>query len=126
MALRWILDRPQYGPDGLVTLFRGDDFLLTGKIVNLIGSYHEPVDVSQYAVSGFFPSASGGPDILAPAVTGPCGAISVSLPAASTPFVQCFTGGEGPYVVAADSSGRLTTIPTSDQALAIVDRAFTT
>lgn len=126
MSLVLKLDKPQYGPDGLVTLYRGDDWNLTGKLINQIGSYEEPVDSSLYSVSGFFPSASGGPDILAPATTGSCGSISVNMQAASTPFVQTNTGGEGAYVVIADQSGTLTTVPTRDQAVAIIDRSFTT
>lgn len=126
MSLVLILDKPQYGPDGLVTLYRGDDWNLTGKVVNQIGSYEEPVDVSNLAVSGFFPSASGGPDLLAPAATGSCGSVSITLPATSTPLVQVNTGGEGPYIVVADQSGKLTTVPTRDQAVAILDRGFAT
>lgn len=126
MALVWKLDRPQYGPDGLVTLYRGDDWNLTGKVVNLIGSYEQPVDMSQYSASGFFPSASGGPDLPAVAATGTCGALSVQMPAASTPLVQVSSGGEGAYVVVADGQGKLTTIPMIDQSLAILDRQFST
>lgn len=126
MSLVIKLDKPQYGPDGLVTLYRGDDWNLTGKIINQIGSYEAPVDASQFSASGFFPSASGGPDILAVAATGACGSIVVSLPAASTPLVQVSSGGEGSYIVVQDQQGKLTTIPTRDQAIAILDRAFAT
>lgn len=124
MALLLVLDKTQYGPDGLVTLYRGDDWKLTGKVVNQIGSYEQPVDTSQFSVSGFFPSASGGPDLPAVAATGSCGAIAISLPAASTPLIQVSSGGEGAYIVVQDAMGKLQTIPTRDQAIAILDRCF--
>ena len=126
MSLVWKLDKPQYGPDGLVTLFRGDDWSLSGKVVNLIGSYEQPVDTSQYSASGYFPSASGGPDLPAAAVTGSCGSLTVQMPAVRTPFVQVSSGGEGAYVVVQDQQGKLTTIPMLDQSLAILDRQFMT
>lgn len=126
MALVWKLDRPQYGLDGLVSLYRGDDWRLSGKLINQIGDYEEPVDASIYSVSGFFPALAGGSDILAPAVTGSCGLIVVSMPAVSTPLVQENTGGEGAYIVVQDNMGKLQTVPTRDQALAILDRGFTT
>jgi hypothetical protein len=126
MALVWKLDQPQYGPDGLVTLYRGDDWNLTGKVINLINGYEQPVDTSAYSATGYFPSASGGPDLPCAAATGACGSLAVSLPAASTPLVQVSSGGEGAYVVVADGMGRLQTIPMVDQSLAILDRQFST
>lgn len=121
MSLVIKLDKPQYGVDGLVNLYRGDDWNLTGKLIDQIGSYEEPVDSSQYSVSGFFPSATGGPDIYAQASTGTCGSISVVLPADQTPLVQ-LSDGVGAYVVIKDVSGNLTTVPTRDQSIAVVDR----
>lgn len=126
MAIRWKLDREQVGPDGLITLFRGDDWNVVGKLVNLIGSYEQPVDASQYSATGYFPSATGGADLPALAATGSCGALSVQYPAISTPSVQVSSGGEGPYVVLQDSQGKLTTVPTIDQNMAILDRSFST
>lgn len=123
MALVWKLDRPQYGLDGMVSLYRGDDWNLSGKLINQIGDYEEPVDASAYSVSGFFPALSGGADLLAPAATGSCGLITVSMPAASTPLVQENTGGEGAYIVIFDGV-KLQTVPTRDQAIAILDRGF--
>jgi hypothetical protein len=122
MALFLKLDKAQYGPDGLVTLTRGDDWSLAAKLIDLIGSYESAVDASQYAATGFFPSASGGPDLPCAAVTGQCGSLSVSMPAASTPFVELNSGGEGPYVVLMDNQGKLQTVRTVDQAVVVVDR----
>ena len=122
MSLVWKLDQPQYGPDGLVSLYQGDDWNLTGKVVNRINGYDQPVDTSAYAATGYFPSASGGPDLPFSAVTGDCGVIAVQVPAASSPLVLASTGGEGAYVVVQDHQGKLQTIPTVDQAVAILMR----
>ncbi len=128
MSLVLLIDKPQYGPDGMVTLYRGDDWNLAFKVVNRIGSYDQPVDTTTFeGATGFFPSASGGPDLPAESAdTGPCGALNVVMPAASTPLVEVSSGGLGPYVVIEDSDGNLKTIPTVDQSLAILDRAFST
>lgn len=126
MSLVWKLDRPQYGPDGLVTLYRGDDWNLTGKIVDFINGYEQPVDTSQYSATGYFPSATGGPDLPCAAATGACGSLAVQMPAASTPLVQVSSGGEGAYVVVSDGQGKLTTVPMIDQSIAILDRGFST
>ena len=121
MSLVWKLDRPQFGPDGLVSLFRGDDWNLSGKVINLINGYEQPVDVSPYAATGYFSSASGGPDLPFPAVTGACGVLAVQVPAASSPLVQESTAGVGVYVVV-ESGGLLQTIPTYGEPVAIRDR----
>lgn len=121
MSLVWKLDPENYGVDGLVSLYRGDDWSLAGKLVDLIQGYERPVDTSLYSASGFFPSASGGPDLLAPAATGACGAVVVTLDQGQTPNVA-LSSGQGAYVVVADSGGKLTTVPTSDQAVAVLDR----
>ena len=123
MSLVWKLDKPQYGPDGMVSLYQGDDWCLRGKVINLIGSYEEPVSTYPFAATGYFPSASGGPDLPFPAVTGDCGCLVVKVPASGSPLVQQSTGGQGAYVVVTDvTTGLQKTIPTLDQAVAILAR----
>lgn len=124
MARVWKLDRRQYGDDGLVSLYRGDDWNIYGTVVDRVGSYETLVDLSAYSVTGYFPSASGGSDIPAPAVTGSCGVLTVSLPKAQTPDVLTSTGGEGLYVVFEDNTNKLQTVTTFDDAVAILDRGF--
>lgn len=125
MSLVWKLNKTQYGPDGLVSLFQGDDWNLDGKVVDLIGSYEAPVDMSPYAATGYFPSASGGADLPFPAATGVCGSLAVSVPAASGALVLQNTGGSGAYVVVQNQmTGKLQTIPTIDQAVVILARGF--
>lgn len=120
------VDGKFYGDDGLVSLFRGDDWSLQGKIVDRVNGYETPVDLSAYSASAFFPSASGGPDVLALAVTGQCSALAISLGKADTPGVQTNVGGEGIYVVLKDNAGNLQTVPTFDQAISVQDRGFAT
>lgn len=119
-------DKKFYGDDGLLSLYRGDDWDIYGTVVDRVNGYETLVDLSQYGVTGYFPSATGGSNLPASAVTGSCGLITVSMPAASTPFVQTNTGGEGAYLILEDSMGRLQTVPTIDQAIAILDRCFST
>jgi hypothetical protein len=119
-------DRKFYGDDGLLSLYRGDDWSIYGTVVDRVNAYETLVDLSQYGATGYFPSATGGADLPATAITGSCGVLTISLPAATTPLVQSSTGGEGAYIVLQDSMGNLTTVPTIDQALAILDRGFPT
>lgn len=118
------LDKKFYSDDGVVPLFRGDDWNLLGKVVDRAGNYETGVDLSPYSATAYFPSASGGPDLPAMAATGSCGSLTISMPAASTPNVQSNVGGIGAYVVLKDSQGNLTTVPTVDQAIAVLDRGF--
>lgn len=124
MSRVWKLDRSQYGDDGLLSLFRGDDWSVFGTVVDRVNGYETLVDLSGLAVTGYFPSASGGPDLPALAVTGSCGVLTVSLPAASTPLVLDSTGGIPLYVVTQDRSGRLVTVPTRDEGVVIIDRGL--
>lgn len=119
--LVWKLDQPQYGPDGLVALYRGDDWRLSGKIVDFINGYEKPVDTSAFSVTGYFGGVTGNALPFA-GVTGACGALSVVVPAASSPLLG-ETNGEGAYVVVTDvNTGLQQTIPTLDQAVAILTR----
>lgn len=120
MSLVWKLDQPQYGPDGLVALYRGDDWRLSGKVVDLINGYEKAVDVSPFAVTGYFPSATGQTSFAG--VTGACGALAVVVPASAS-LLLAETNGEGAYVVVTDvNTGLQQTIPTLDQAVAIMTR----
>lgn len=118
------LDRKFYGDDGLLSLYRGDDWSVYGKVVDRVGSYETGVDLSAYGVTGYMPSASGGADLPIQAATGSCGTLSLSAAKALTVSVQPNSGGEGIYVVLADAMGNLTTVPTFDQAVAVLDRGF--
>lgn len=121
MALVWKLDQPQYGPDGLVSLYRGDDWRLSGKVIDLINGYEKPVDTSPFSVTGYFLGVTGNA-LPFPGVTGACGALSVAVPAASSPLMS-ETNGEGAYVVVTDvNTGLQQTIPTLDQSVAILTR----
>ena len=117
-------DKKFYGDDGLLSLYRGDDWSIYGKVVDRVGSYETEVDLSAYSATAYFPSATGGPDLPTSAVTGSCGTLTVSMPAAQTPNVQTNSAGEGAYVVLQDSQGKLTTVTTIDESIAVLDRGF--
>ena len=118
------LDRAQYGDDGLLSLYRGDDWSVRGSVVDRVNGYETPVDISELGVTGYFPSASGGPDLPVMAATGSCSQLVVTLPADQTPNVQLTSAGVGIYVVTQDMSGKLETIRTLDQAVVVLDRGF--
>jgi hypothetical protein len=118
------LDKKFYGEDGLLSLFRGDDWEVYGKVVDRVSGYETEVDLAPYSATGYVPSASGGPDLPLAAATGGCAVLTLSMPAASTPLVAENSGGAGIYVVLQDSMGRLQTVPTIDQAVAVLDRGM--
>lgn len=119
------LDRAQYGDDGLLSLYRGDDWSIKGTLVDRVNGYETLVDASSLAVTGYFPSASGGPDLPAMAATGACGVVTITMPAASTPLVDVNTGGEGIYLVTQNGS-LIHTVPSQDDAVVVIDRGFPT
>jgi hypothetical protein len=90
-----------------------------------VNGYETLVDASVLGVTGYFPSATGGPDLPAMAATGMCGIVIVTMPAASTPLVQVSTGGEGVYLVT-QSGSLVRTVPTDDDSVVVLDRGFPT
>lgn len=119
-------DRKFYGDDGLLSLYRGDDWSIYGTMVDRVNGYETLVDLSQYSVTGYFPSVTGGSDVPAMAATGSCGVLTISLPAASTQLVLDNQNGQGMYVVTQDGMGNLQTVSTIDDAIAILIRGFPT
>lgn len=116
------LDKKFYSDDGLLSLYRGDDWSFYGKVVDRVGSYDTEVDLFLYSATAYFPSATGGPDLPTTAATGSCATLTISMPKTSTPNVATNVAGIGAYVVTQDAQGNLETVPTIDQAIAILDR----
>ena len=117
------LDRKFYGDDGLLSLYRGDDWQISGTVVERINGYETILDLSPYTAQSFFASATGGSDIPASAATGAGGLVTISIPAASTPLVS-LSSGSGAYIILQDVQGKMQTIPTSDDSIAVLDRGF--
>jgi hypothetical protein len=120
------LDKKFYGEDGLLSLYRGDDWAIYGTVVDRVLGYETLVDLLPYSAVAYFPAATGTTDLPAIAVSGGCGVLAISLPAASTPLAQTNTGGQAIYVVLTDGSGKQQTVTTIDEAVAILDRGFPT
>lgn len=123
MARYLKIDRRFYGEDGLVSLYRGDDWSFYGQVVDRIGTYETHVDLSGYSVTGYVPSVTGGVELPLTAATGACGTLSLTLPAAESPQAELMNG-QAMYVVMQDSMGKLQTVPTIDESIAVLDRGF--
>lgn len=119
------LDKRQYADDGLLPLFRGDDWSVIGKVVDRVGSYESEVDMSPYSATGYFPAATGGSDLPVSAATGECGSVTISVPKEVSPNIA-LSNGIGAYIVLQDQSGNLQTVPTIGTDIAVLDRGFPT
>lgn len=124
MAKTLRLDTNNYGPNGTIDLTRGDDWRLTGKIVNVNGPLLEDVDLTGTdAVSGFLPGDTAPIMCQVTILDADCGKVAISLAASGTSGAQLSDSGTGLYIVLQDAQG-LHTINSLDQSIRISDRAF--
>lgn len=123
MALFIDWDQTNYGVDGAIRLYTGDDWHLTGRIVDLIGGVKNRVDLSALqGASAFFPAASGGMMTgLMTVVDSVAGLVKLSVAASQTPYANISDVPCAPYAVV-QSSGLLQTVPPLDTAVVIADR----
>lgn len=125
MAKFLILDKKHYdGSKGMIPLKRGDDWLLSGKIVEKYASYQADLDLSGASATAYF--AGTGTDVTASVTLedAPGGAISVSLGKEATPGVALAEEGTSLYLVVTGGDGKVFTVETPDEALEIKDRGF--
>lgn len=116
-------NKENYDADGLITVYRGDDWLIKGKIKDRVGSEDLDVDLTgTTGASGFVPAASGGfMACLATVVDSLAGIISLSVPAANSPNAQASQSGAAPYIILSSSAGIQTLTPL-DAPLRVLDR----
>lgn len=112
-----------YGVDGMIGLVRGDDWLLTGRVVDNVQGVDLEVDLTGDSITGFFPSASGC-GIMLPVtatITNPTvGQIQLSVPKGQSPQVLLSDVGLAPYVTL--QSAVLQTIYPYDAPVKVTDR----
>lgn len=124
MARYLKLDPDQYGVDGLIPLYRGDDWALTGRVIELDQGIEREVNLSSVVgATGMIPAASGGQAVLQlDVVDADCGKIVLSLGAAQTPEIRLSDVGVSPVIVL-EEGANLHTLTSVDQALKIQDRS---
>jgi hypothetical protein len=129
MAVYLSLDKSQY-LEGLIPLFRGDDWLLTGKIVNqLPQNYFGYVDLAGVSATAYFPTD---PTLnlvpVQPAVVQFTnvleGEFTINLPASASISTLLTPNGSSIYMETKSASGLTTTYQTNDSPLQIQDRTF--
>lgn len=123
MGRVWALDRRQYSANGLLSLYQGDDWAVSGIITDQVaGSYGDAVDLSGYQATGYFP-ATGDP-IAKVAALGSCGLCVIRLDSDESALTEANPDGVGLYVVLEAPDGSLQTVPTSEDVAAILERGF--
>lgn len=117
--------------DGIIRLSRGDYWNLTAQITEYFGSYSQPLDLAEkdiVGVSGFFQPDTNKTELDAiPSIvnTDDCsGPFSVVMPAASGELVRKSENGVDIYFKIEDASGRIETVYTENQPIAVIDRGF--
>lgn len=124
MAKYLKLNEDQYGVDGMVRLYRGDDWALSAKIVDLTQGLESAVDLTGLiAASAFFPGALGFIQATWTVVDAPKGLVTISMAASGTPAVDLNTDGISPLVVLQEPTG-LQTLVATDQPIVVQDRSW--
>lgn len=124
MAKVIAFDLDNYGPNGMISLVRGDDWLLSGKVVDLEGPLVHDVDLSGVTgVSGFFPGPDGPIPGVVTITDTDCGKITLGLAASGSSGTQLSDSGVSVYITTEDPQG-LHTIRSQDQLVQISDRSF--
>lgn len=118
------LDKSQYGKDGVIPLKRGDDWVLTGKIVNRSCGEDLTVDLTGLGMTACLPGADGSTITVDPvAVDAEEGTFTMTVPKAKTLLTQP-SFGTGFYIVLQDNDSNQETVESYDPALEIKDRGF--
>lgn len=120
-------DKRAYSPStGLLPLRRGDDWALSGQIVERFAGYEAPLDCSNVdSATGYFPaseSCTGG--TFAKAVTfldKTCGMVQLPVTSDETPQIQANDDGIGIYLVL-QRGATFETVEQIDRSLEIKDR----
>lgn len=124
MAKKVLLDPAQYDASGLLPLFRGDDWAVTGKIQDQVGGILNDVDSTAVTgATGWFPGASGALAGVFSWLDQAASKFKVTLAGSGSLGAQLSSAGLGMYLTLQEPAG-LETVPTLDQPLGIQDPGF--
>lgn len=124
MAILLRLDRAQYF-QGAVRVYRGDQWDLTGQVVDQIGSVVLAKDLTGASATAYFPATGGGVVAAVVSITDePQGLIRIAVGDDVTPMTE--VGQVQVYVIVdgIPSAGHPFTAQMPEPDLAIVDRSF--
>lgn len=129
MALFLVFDKKHQNPSGMIPLKRGDDWKLTGKIVEKYAKYEKEVDLTGASATGFFQAADAADtdkviDVAVQMVNAECGQVKVELAASGTSLVALDEAGTSMYMTVSHPTLGLVTIETEAPILEIKDRGF--
>lgn len=119
-----VLDRTQYFR-GQITLFIGDQWYLTGRVVERIGGVDQDVNLTSAAVTGYFPAAAGGASgFVAVVEDAICG--KISIPVSPTQSAGLLTSPQpiSVYAAVSGTSDGPYSVSTSDDVLVIASPGF--
>jgi hypothetical protein len=118
MAKILLLDQGQY-IDGIIPLYLGDDWTLTGKIVNqLPGGYGQDVSLAGLSATAYFPGGVTGQVALTNAAAGE---LSISVPASGTMAASGSVNPNGSAIYLVAQGATRQTFYTPDSPVAITD-----
>lgn len=131
-------DRKHFGRDNLITLTRGDDWSLETQITDEKGGYREMVifaDDDIVGATGYFKADQSNVDLVEAGTTRIPAIINIKdcsgeflleLPASGSELVQKDENGVDLFLEVEKSSGRIETVYTYGQPIAIREQDFTT
>lgn len=128
MAKILVIDKKHYLGGGLAPLRRGDRWVIDAKIVDRLGTYETPVDLTGVPATGFFPAADAEDTDAAIAVSGTilnaeAGTVRFTVEPEETDLVSIADQGVSMYATLATADG-LQTVETNDSPFEIKDRGF--
>lgn len=119
-------DLPMYGQDNLIPLTRGDDWLLSGKVILLHGDQQDDYDLTAIqGATAFWPGATGALTGSFAQTDGKSGKFTIGLPASASIGALLSDTGTQPYILLKEAAPGQTTIYPLDQPLKIQDPGFT-
>ncbi len=125
MAKILVIDKKHFAPStGMVPLRRGDDWLLSGQVIDRYAGYQKAVDLTDSGATGFFPAASGGTIPAEVTFTNAAaGAVVIALSKEDSANVALAEQGTSLYITL-DTTDGLTTVETPEETIEVKDRGF--
>lgn len=112
--------------NGAVRMYKGDEWVISAKIVDRIGGVDTDKDLTDYGVTGYFPTTGDAQAVVATVDTGDCGKISMTVDEAVTAVLEENTNGVQLYcIIASPASGENPlTVQMAEPDFQIADRGF--
>lgn len=125
MALYLQFDKRQAAPSGLIPLKRGDDWQLSGQMVEKYARYQSPLDLTGCSATAYFEGdPSGTVTSVVQVVDELAGLVRIDLPASATPGVALSDSGTTIYTVVTHPTKGTITVENEVPVLEIEDRDF--